>query len=46
MSYYGSEIDREISRIVKFWRGQVVQAYIWGGVAGFGVGVLVTWWLI
>ncbi len=44
MSYYGSPMEEEIIRIVRFWRGQVVQAYIWGGLAGFGVGLLVMCW--
>ena len=46
MSYYGSPMEEEIIRIVRFWRGQRNLAYLIGLAFGFILGFLAGWWAL
>lgn len=46
MSYYGSEIDQEITRIVDYWRREAwLRMWVGYGI-GFVFGFLAGWWAL
>lgn len=43
MSYYGSPIDEEITRIVRWWRWEARIRFMVGVAVGIGIGSLIWW---
>jgi hypothetical protein len=44
VSYYGSEIDQEIARIVQWWVREARLMFACGIVIGWGASTLLWWW--